>query len=183
MSPLLVNRSSRSAVAIVPPDSVWEPINAIRKKHDNQLARWMPHINLVFPFVHPDALDEERERLAEVSAAVGAWEVTLSTVRHFQQSSNRATLWLDPQPREPLEALHAGLVAQYPHLDTSQRFESGFTPHLIVGQTKTLLLGRRLVDELNEAWQPLTFEVDALSVLRRDTDGLFEVAFRVDLTG
>lgn len=183
MSPLGVNRSSRSAVAIVPPKSVWEPINVIRKKHDKQLVRWMPHISLIFPFVHPDVLDEERERLAEVSAVVGAWDVTLSTFRHFKHSSDRASLWLDPEPRGPWEALYEALVAAYPHLDTSHRFEAGFTPHLSVGQTKTLVLGRRLTGELNEAWQPLTFEADALTVLRRTTTGPFEVAFRVELTG
>lgn len=183
MSPLGVNRSSRSAVVIVPPESVWETINAIRNKHDKQRTRWMPHINLVFPFVHPDRLDEERDRLAEASAAVGAWEVTLARFRYFKHSSNRASLWLDPQPREPLEALYAALMAQYPHLDITHRFETGFTPHLSVGQTKTLVLGRHLADELNETWQPITFRADALTVLRRTSNDPFELAYRVDLTG
>ena len=183
MSPLGVNRSSRSAVVIVPPEHVWEPINAIRKRHDKQLTRWMPHINLIFPFVHPDGLDEEQERLAEASSVVGAWEVTLGRFRYFKHASSRASLWLDPQPREPLEALYAALRAQFPHLDTAQRFEAGFTPHLSVGQTKTLVLGRRLVDELNENWQPITFKADALTVLRRTSNDPFEVAYRVDLTG
>lgn len=183
MSPLAVNRSSRSAVAIVPPQSLWEPINAIRRKHDKQLTRWMPHLNLLFPFVHPDRLEEERERLAELSAVVGPWEVTFSTFRYFKHSSNRASLWLDPQPREPLEDLYAALVAKFPHLDTAQRFEAGFTPHLSVGQTRTLVLGRHLADALNETWQPLTFTADALTVLRRTSNDPFEVAYRVSLTG
>jgi len=183
MSPLGVNRSSRSTVTIMPPESVWEPINAIRKKHDKQLMRWMPHINLVFPFEHPDRLDEQRDRLSAAAAAVGAWDLTLGTFRYFKHSSNRASVWLDPQPSEPLIALYAALMAQFPHLDTAQRFESGFTPHLSVGQAKTLVLGRRLTDELNETWEPLTFRVDALTVLRRNARDPFEVAYRVALTG
>jgi 2'-5' RNA ligase len=183
MSPLGVNRSSRSAVAIVPPESVWDPINAIRKRHDKQFVRWMPHINLVFPFVHPDRLDEEQERLAAACVAVGPWEVTLEAFHHFKHSSNRASVWLDPQPREPLEALYSALVAQFPHLDTAHRFAAGFTPHLTVGQARTLVLGRRLAHELNETWQPVTFTLDALTVLRRTIRDPFEVACRVDLTG
>ncbi len=183
MSNLDVNRSSRSAVAIVPPESLWEPINAIRKKYDREIVRWMPHINLVFPFVHPDGLEEQRDRLTAAVATVSTWEVTLGRFRYFKHSSNRASVWLDPQPREPLEALYAALVAQYPHLDTAQRFEAGFTPHLTVGQTKTLVLGRRLVDELNESWRPLTFGVDALTVMRRNLRAPYEVAYRVALMG
>jgi RNA 2',3'-cyclic 3'-phosphodiesterase len=183
MSPLGVNRSSRSAVAIVPPESFWEPINAIRQKYDREIVRWMPHINLVFPFVHPDRLEEERESLAAAVADVGPWEVTLGNFRYFKHSSNRASVWLEPQPQAPLEQLHAALVAQFPHLDTDQRFAAGFTPHLTVGQTKTLVLGRRLVDELNEAWQPLTFQVDSLTVLRRNLRAPYEVAYSVELTG
>jgi 2'-5' RNA ligase len=186
MSPLGVNRSSRSAVAIVPPEPIWEPINAVRKKHDKQLVRWMPHISLLFPFVPLDRLDDERERLAAAVAVVAApgqppRQVTLGPFRHFRHASNRATVWIDPQPAEPLRALYVALAAQYPHLDTSHRFEAGFTPHLSVGQTRTLVLGRRLADELNETWQPLTFPLDALTVLRRTVNGPFEVAYRVPL--
>lgn len=183
MCPLGVNKSSRSALVILPPEPLWDPINAIRNRYDKQRVRWMPHVNLVFPFVHPDRLDEERQRLAEACAQVAAFELTLDTFRYFKHSSNRASVWLDPQPRPPLEALYAALVAAYPHLDTSHYFESGFTPHLSVGQTKTLVLGRRLADELNKTWQPIAFQVDALTVIKRTLTDPFETAYRVDLTG
>ncbi len=183
MSPLAVNRSSRSAVVILPPESLCKPINAIRDKHDKQRVRWMPHINLVFPFVHPDKLDDERDQLAEAEATVGAFELTLGTFHYFKHSSKRASVWLAPEPREPLTALNSALMSRFPHLDISHRFEAGFTPHLSVGQTTTYVRGRRMVDELNETWTPLTFEVDALTVLRRTNVDPFEVAFRVALTG
>jgi poly(A) polymerase len=44
-------KSHHSAVVIIPPEEVWEPIQALRRKYDRQIHRWMPHINLLYPFV------------------------------------------------------------------------------------------------------------------------------------
>jgi 2'-5' RNA ligase len=31
------------------------PIQAIRERHDPAFLRWMPHINIAFPFLEPDS--------------------------------------------------------------------------------------------------------------------------------
>ena len=40
-----------TALCIIPPGNSCEQIQKIRKKHDAAFERWMPHINLAFPFV------------------------------------------------------------------------------------------------------------------------------------
>jgi hypothetical protein len=43
-------KTHHTAFAIVPPEEVWGPIQAIRRRYDRQIHRWMPHINLLYPF-------------------------------------------------------------------------------------------------------------------------------------
>ena len=53
-------RSNYAAVVLIPPLEVWEPVQAIRRAHDRQYHRWMPHVTLVYPF-RPRRLFEEVE--------------------------------------------------------------------------------------------------------------------------
>lgn len=46
----------RSAVCLVPPRSVWAQVQEVRVFRDKSFARWMPHINLLYPF-HEDTGD------------------------------------------------------------------------------------------------------------------------------
>ena len=39
-----------SAICIIPPAASWSQIQAIRAVHDKSYIRWMPHINLMYPF-------------------------------------------------------------------------------------------------------------------------------------
>lgn len=40
----------QSAICIIPPKNIWSQIQAIRAVHDKSYIRWMPHINLMYPF-------------------------------------------------------------------------------------------------------------------------------------
>ncbi len=41
----------KTAAVIIPPESVWGPIQAIRQNHDSKVGRWMPHITLVYTII------------------------------------------------------------------------------------------------------------------------------------
>ncbi|CAF4827340.1 unnamed protein product, partial [Rotaria sp. Silwood2] len=41
----------KTALCLIPPENVWEQIQSIRSKYDKAYPRWMPHINLIYPFV------------------------------------------------------------------------------------------------------------------------------------
>ena len=41
----------KTALVVIPPESAWPPIQAIRAEHDRKVGRWMPHITLVYPFL------------------------------------------------------------------------------------------------------------------------------------
>src|SRR5581483_712431 len=137
------------AVAIVPPQDAWPPIQALRERHDRQFHRWPPHLNLLYPFYQPGRFDDALPRLIAACARVAVFTVTLTEFRFFHHSSRKATLWLAPEPGEKLVALQAALQAACPDCDDLSRFAAGFTPHLSVGQAGSAQEARRLRDE----WQ------------------------------
>jgi hypothetical protein len=86
------SKTHHTAVAVVPPQEAWAPIQAIREKHDRQLRRWMPHVNLLYPFYPPDRFDETLPRLVDACAQVAPFLVTLAEFRFFLHPSGKVPL-------------------------------------------------------------------------------------------
>ncbi|HXG10936.1 MAG TPA: 2'-5' RNA ligase family protein [Gemmataceae bacterium] len=168
-------KSHRTAVVLIPPPEVWGPIQVIRQQHDRQFRRWMPHVNLLYPFYQQERFAEAASRLAAVCAAFAPFAVTLAEFRFFRHPSGRATLWLRPEPTEPLVRLQAALQAACPACDDQSRFPTGFTPHLSVGQARSAAEAQRLRDHWQARWQPIRFEVTAITLIRRDPNGPFVI--------
>src|SRR5262245_33290170 len=89
-----------TAVAAVPPEAVWGPIQDIRRQYDRQFRRWMPHVNLLYPFRPRPDFPPGAEGLTATCRGVGPFEVTLAEFRFFRHGSGRCTLWLAPEPAE-----------------------------------------------------------------------------------
>jgi 2'-5' RNA ligase len=176
-----MKKSHHTAIAAVPPTDCWEPIQAIRRVHDRQIGRWLPHVNLLYPFVMPDRLEASLLMLSEACAASAPFEVTLGEFRSFQHPSGGATIWLAPEPVEDLVRLQRALQERFPDCDELVKFAAGFTPHLSVGQAKSADAARRLLDELQSSWKPLRFELAAVAVIQRGSDSPFEVTRSVQL--
>jgi len=85
-------------VAALPPPEVWEPIQAIRRWHDRQIGRWMPHINSLYPFVLAGEVEKAVPLLVEACASVAPFAVTLASFHAFRHPSGTATFWLAPEP-------------------------------------------------------------------------------------
>jgi 2'-5' RNA ligase len=156
----------QSAVVLVPPTEVWEPIQAIRRVHDRQVRRWMPHVTLVYPFLPRVALDAALPAAAEALAGIAPFKVFLSRLETFRHRGGTSTLWLAPEPKEALVGVQAALVARFPECDAVGRFAGGFTPHLSVGQARGEAALGALRREL-EGWTPLAFTARAVTVIVR----------------
>ena len=173
--PAMPSKTHQTAVAVVPPQEVWGPIQAIRQRHDRQFRRWMPHVNLLYPFYPAGRLKEGLPPLVDACAKITPFLVTLAEFRFFQHSSRKATLWLAPEPKEGLVRLQASLQAACPDCDDLSRFAAGFTPHLSVGQAGSAQEAERLRDAWQRTWEPIRFEVSAIALLRRGPDTPFEI--------
>jgi poly(A) polymerase len=178
-------KAHTAAVVLIPPDEAWEPIQAIRRKHDPQIDRWMPHITLLYPFVPEACFGEAAERLRPAATTIKPFQVTLPQFDAFVHGRRSATLWLRPEPTEPVETLQAALQAAVPWCNDVSRYANGFTPHLSVGR----FAGRRAVEAarwpLSAAWEPVSFwarEVCLIARNGREGDP-FHVRMRLPLGG
>ena len=171
----MFSKTHHTAVVVLPPAEVWEPIQAIRHRHDRQFHRWMPHINLLYPFVPRAQWATALPLLTAAAQRIPAFQITLAVFRSFTHTSGNSTLWLDPEPSTSLILLQAILQAAMPTCDEQSRFPGGFTPHLSVGQARSSQTLQRLLGALQATWQPVLFTVTAVAVIWRQGDSPFQV--------
>jgi 2'-5' RNA ligase len=177
-------RTHKTAAVLMPPEQVWEPIQAIRRVYDDKIRRWMPHVTLLYPFPPRESFDTLTPAIARACENVSPFPLTLESFRFFDHGHGRYTLWLAPEPMDELiqlqEKIRGVVVDQCGGGDAGGHSTQDFTPHLSIGRIQ----GRERLDELLERlpaqWRPLTFTANRLSLLWRDDPP--EDVFRVDRT-
>ena len=60
-----------TALVIIPPQENCTQIQTLRKVHDKQFNRWMPHINMAFPFFDLPDFEKAAEKLQEGLSSLG----------------------------------------------------------------------------------------------------------------
>jgi poly(A) polymerase len=168
-APLVVE----SACALVPPQSLWPAIQKIRQQYDPAYSRWMPHINLFYPFFSEAFLDEVSQRLLPLFKEIPPFHLRLKRFHFFQHRQN-CTLWLVPEsdPPDALETLYQRLLSHLP--PSLQEPPFPFTPHLTVAKVSEKER-KSLLEQLSQEWKPLEGEINALSFLCRGKKTPFQL--------
>ncbi|MFH1742756.1 MAG: 2'-5' RNA ligase family protein [bacterium] len=180
----MTSKTHTTAVVIIPPADLWEPIQAIRRQYDRHARRWMPHITLLYPFRLREQLAASAQELAETCCEIAPFEIRLSSFPHFVHGRGSHTIWLAPEPVELIRQLHKSLVSTFPDCDDMAGHRGGFTPHLSVAQIKGRERMRALTDAWAEEWQPILFDLHEIALIERGDhppDDVFRVFKTVSL--
>jgi 2'-5' RNA ligase len=163
-----VAKTHQTALVLIPPRPLWDPIQSYRDRLDPRVRRWMPHITLLYPFAPPGRWERLGPRLQAACSATTPFELTLARAGSFRHPGGGFTLWLAPEPPEPVQALQRRLLAAAPGYDDTARVHGGFTPHLSLGQVARRAGLEVLLGQLRDTWVPVTFRVTTLCLIHRE---------------
>ena len=161
-----MSKTVTSACVIIPPKRIWPPIQAIRRKHDKRFERWMPHINLLYPFRPKGEYDKIERDFRDVLQRIEPFEIILKNFKFFRHKFQTYTIWLNPVPNEPIIRLQRQLLKNAPECNDVNRFQGGYKPHLSVGQFTTYKIHEK-IEKLEEKWEELRFTVDKVFFISR----------------
>ena len=170
------NKTHTTAVVLIPPENVQPPIQAIRRIHDRNFRRWMPHITLLYPFAARRDFTEITPALTKAAQQITPFSIELT---HFDAFKHRksCTMFLVPEPEDEIGQLHSTLLQHLPDYDDTAQFVDGFHPHLSIGQFQHRSLQAEQ-QRLQAKWQPVRCEIAHLSLIYRspETDDRFVIA-------
>lgn len=162
-----MTKTHQSAVVLVPPEELWGPIQAIRRKYDRKVERWMPHVTLLYPFWPERAFDEAAVLLQQAVAMLPPFQVCLAELTYFDHGRDSYTMWFAPEPKEAIANLQASLQAAIPECSDVSGHRHGFTPHLSVGQAQGSHQLQTRLNEIRRSWMPLEFDLKEVTLLAR----------------
>ena len=157
-----------SAVVLIPPENLWEPIQSIREKFDRNFRRWMPHITLLYPFRPEHEFDSLEADFREVCKNMKSFEVKLESFNYFKHKKQYYTLWLNPAPPKLISNLQKEIQSITPDCNDAGLFKGGYNPHLSVGQINGKELLDKTIQNLEFHWKPLQFIVDRIFIIARE---------------
>lgn len=176
----------KSAVVLIPPKSVWPPIQSLRKQYDSRVERWMPHITLLYGFLPDVYFEQAADVISMALKSISPFSATFTEYAFFTHRAS-LTAWLktDAEATEQIQALQARLFSLFPQCSeqSHKNKTAGFTPHLTIGQFKSSAysdLGRKMEEKL-PTWQPITFPVETIALISRTDHQPFTIKSEIAL--
>lgn len=135
----------------------------------------MPHVNLLYPFLRENQLDDAQSKLQRCVSSIPPFQVRFDSFDHFSHKS--AVMFLQPtsEPAGSLRALQSALEREYPQCsDLSSKSPSGFHPHMTLGQFPKSTVERKEAS-FSSSWEPISFVVDRIYIISRTASSPFEI--------
>ncbi len=170
-------KTHHSALTLLPPAQVWTEIQALRRQYDSTFSRWMPHINLLYGFIPQPYFAEATVVLQNVFADFEPFELTLEAFDSFEHADS-TTIWLRPdaQSTRKLRDIQRVCRELFPNCDEQNR-HGEWNPHLTIAKIphSRKREAKQFLTEWNALWTPISFEVNAFSLIARSGVKAFEV--------
>jgi 2'-5' RNA ligase len=173
-----MNKFYNSAVVIIPPQEKWDSIQEIRESYDRGYNRWMPHITLLYPFRPKTEYMILEKEFSKIGKTIRPFELTFTQFKFFNHGHQNFTLWLDPEPPGLINKLQSEILKIVPDCNDVNKYKSGFTPHLSVGQIKGKQKLMNVISSLQKSWRNLSFLLDKIYFIHRENikSAQFEIA-------
>ncbi|KAI5921673.1 hypothetical protein F4810DRAFT_328616 [Camillea tinctor] len=169
--------SHDTALCIIPPADLCASIDRLRSIYDKAYEKWPPHVNLVYPFVHPELLSRTTESIA---AQLVSWKqevgddqlnVQLGPSDVFpHKHDNTILIYDDDEGRAAkLNELREVIFRVLGHIPTDSRM------HMTIGQSEEIdSASHKFLLEKSSLLPSVSWNVDKLYILVRErtqTDG------------
>jgi len=164
----------QAAFCYVIPEEEAAPIQAIRRELDPAFARWPAHINILFPFVDQARFAEVQPVIVEALRDVDSFEFTAERFERFKGGN------IHLKVESPgFKKIYDKVVAALPECASHRPFCAHLTVAKLQKAKDKEMTAK--IEELQATWKPVTFQVDRMSLLKRDADTPFAVADQVAL--
>jgi len=174
----------KSAIIVMPPEALWQQIQQIRKLYDKAYARWMPHINMVYPFIPGENFPDVVEDLKVSLSSISPFKIAFKDLGYFQHKGS-CTLWANPRTESnELIQLNNILESTFPYCkDLSSKSDEGFSPHLTLGQFTSKEIQQK-VKEFEQSWNSIEWTCSEVYLIcRQGFDDPFKIIYRVPFEG
>ncbi|KAK4181856.1 hypothetical protein QBC36DRAFT_625 [Triangularia setosa] len=179
--------SHDTALAVIPPQSLWASLNRIRSLYDAASHKWPPHVNLLYPFCPPSSLPAASQILSSILStrqpSPSPLNITLSQPGHFPRRNESVCFLTSGNPS------HIQAVKDLVN-DLAKGFEERgiegkrrpFEMHLTMGQASGEVKGKEWENLMGKlALSPeVNFTVEELAILKRE-DGRMRLWGTVDV--
>ncbi|WP_372367299.1 RNA 2',3'-cyclic phosphodiesterase [Candidatus Uabimicrobium sp. HlEnr_7] len=171
-----------TALVIIPPKHLWEPIQKIREEHDRNIRRWMPHITLFYPFVPREHFQDTKKDLQNVCQNIKPFKITLDAVGKFKQRKGNFILWVGCEEQQEIQNLYSSLSSALQN--TMEIKKRPFHPHLTIGRMRDAKVFDELKNNVQSTWQPVEWQVDNVSLIWRNNspDDIFRIEHEIPLS-
>ena len=157
-----------TALCLIPPNEIWPQIQNIRSMWDPAYNRWMPHINLAFPFIPPAEFELGQQLLQDELAEFPAFKINFKELGFFS-NKKKAILWVNPEVNDDqLNKLEQSIVKVFPFCtDQLKKSPDGFHPHLTLGNFTTAEVNEKK-NQFQKTWVPSEIVMDKVSLIKRN---------------
>ncbi|HEX9988156.1 MAG TPA: 2'-5' RNA ligase family protein [Chloroflexia bacterium] len=174
--------TGETAVVIVPPHDICGFADHYRRLYmPDTLHRIPPHITLAYPFVPFDELEAAMPRLADALAACPPRAIS---IRGFSVFRDTGILYLHVANDERVLSLYHAILAEFPDYPAYKgQFGPDLVPHMGVGKFTDPGELERVYQELSGMRLFLSWDVECVQVMYKDTDGIWQLCAEIPLAG